>query len=403
MKIIDLTEFFSERGGGVRTHLELKGRVLRNRGHRHLVIAPGPQRGPPVEGLMRIGGPRFPYDSSYHLFLRIDRVLKAIESEQPDILEVHSPYLAMASALLASRKCFAVRTFCWHADFVDTYLRPVLEKHLSSAVASGVLRPAWALVRELTSRCDGTIVASAQQLAKLRHRNVPHLHRIPFGVDKTTFRPEAADARVRKKFLGEASNSTLLVVAAGRFSYEKRFDVVIDAFRRLRGKRRAVLLLLGDGPERVRLESRASRLDVHFLGFEKDRSRLASIFASSDVFLHGCPYETCGLTIAEARSCGVPVVVPDQGAASEEIDLACAEIYRSGCPEACAAATERLLSRDGRALRARARTGAAAVFSVEQHFDALLDVYQRLLDDKWHQIRSDAGGGRTNACTYLGP
>src|SRR3990172_3800705 len=155
LKVIDVTEFFSERGGGVRTHLEVKGRALRDRGHRHLVIAPGPKREPMPEGVLRVGGPSLPYDPSYHLLLRADRVLKAIRAEQPDVLEVHSPYLAAAAALLASRRHFAIRTFFWHADFIDTYLRPVLEQHLPSAIASGVLSPVWVLVRELASRCDG--------------------------------------------------------------------------------------------------------------------------------------------------------------------------------------------------------------------------------------------------------
>jgi len=387
LKVIDVTEFFSERGGGVRTHLEVKGRALRDRGHRHLVIAPGPKREPMPEGVLRVGGPSLPYDPSYHLLLRADRVLKAIRAEQPDVLEVHSPYLAAAAALLASRRHFAIRTFFWHADFIDTYLRPVLEQHLPSAIASGVLSPVWVLVRELASRCDGTMVASSQQFAKLRRMNVPRLHKVPFGVDKSVFRPDAADARTRQEFLGEASSESVLFVAAGRFSYEKRFDVVIDAFRRLQSGRKAVLLLLGDGPERSSLEARAAGLDVRFLGFEKDRGKLAAIFASSDAFLHGCPYETFGLTVAEARSCGLPVVVPDEGASGEGIDLACGEVYRSGSSEACAAAAARLLSGDGAALRSRARAASAAVFSVEQHLERLLEVYAQLLDDRRRRDR----------------
>src|ERR1700745_2658634 len=41
MKILDVTEFYSERGGGVRSHLALKGHVLCQLGHEHVVVAPG--------------------------------------------------------------------------------------------------------------------------------------------------------------------------------------------------------------------------------------------------------------------------------------------------------------------------------------------------------------------------
>ena len=41
MKVLDVTEFYSERGGGVRSHLTLKSHVLCQLGHEHVVVAPG--------------------------------------------------------------------------------------------------------------------------------------------------------------------------------------------------------------------------------------------------------------------------------------------------------------------------------------------------------------------------
>ena len=42
MKVLDVTEFYSQRGGGGRSHLTLKGHILCQRGHDHVVVAPGP-------------------------------------------------------------------------------------------------------------------------------------------------------------------------------------------------------------------------------------------------------------------------------------------------------------------------------------------------------------------------
>ena len=53
---------------------------------------------------------------------------------------------------------------------------------------------------------------------------------------------------------------------------------------------------------------------VRFTGFEKRREALASALASADVLVHGCPFETFGLGVAEAVACGLPVVAPDEGA-----------------------------------------------------------------------------------------
>ena len=41
MKVLDVTEFYSERGGGVRSHMALKSHVLCQLGHEHVVVAPG--------------------------------------------------------------------------------------------------------------------------------------------------------------------------------------------------------------------------------------------------------------------------------------------------------------------------------------------------------------------------
>src|SRR5687768_12805984 len=69
VKILDVTEFYSERGGGVRSHLALKGHVLCQLGHEHVVVAPGAEDGEaalarevPRARVIRVRGPASPYD-----------------------------------------------------------------------------------------------------------------------------------------------------------------------------------------------------------------------------------------------------------------------------------------------------------------------------------------------------
>jgi alpha-1,6-mannosyltransferase len=118
---------------------------------------------------------------------------------------------------------------------------------------------------------------------------------------------------------------------------------------------------------------------VRFAGFEVDRARLASALASADALVHGCPYETYGLGIAEAVACGVPVVVPDRGGAAERADPSCGEHYASLDVHACAEAIRRLLERDAGELRQRALEAAARVPTLEQHFGRVVEVYDDLL------------------------
>ena len=152
----------------------------------------------------------------------------------------------------------------------------------------------------------------------------------------------------------------------------------MDAFFEVRRARRAVLVLVGDGPERAAMEARAQgRDDVVFLGFDKDRARLAATLASADALVHGCPYETFGLSIAEAMACGLPVVVPDEGGAAEMVDGASGESYPSLDAAACARAITRLLGRDRDALRRGALDASSRVPDVTKSFARLFDSQAR--------------------------
>jgi alpha-1,6-mannosyltransferase len=293
-----------------------------------------------------------PYDPTYHWLARLDRIRAFVKREQPDVLEVHSPYLATLGAFVAGRT--PVRTFWWHADPIDTYL----------AVAKLPLRlgaPLWRGLAAMLGRFDAVLAAGRTQVKKLLKHGVKTVFHIPFGVDKKVFHP-----RPRRPHLMP------LLIGVGRFAVEKRWDVVLDAFARI--KTEATLVLYGDGPERARLEAKAGPRVV-FKGFEKDRGKLAAALADADLLVHGCPHETFGLGIAEAMACGTPVVVPDRGGACEAIDPASGMTYRSEDPAACAAAIETMLARD---VREAARRAADKVWSVEDHFARVVEVYAEL-------------------------
>jgi alpha-1,6-mannosyltransferase len=408
VKILDVSEFYSQRGGGVRSHLTLKSHFSCQHGHEHVVVAPGPrdeeedQRPAGARGssrIVRVGGPSLPYDPTYHLLWRVGRVRALCAREQPDILEIHSPYLAAASALSVPRDRFGARTFMWHADFIDTYLRTALVGAFGAgrpafggtsgdkrAIVDVALAPLWGMVRAIARRCDRTIVAGKWQADKLASHGVPRVEHIPFGVEKSVFSPRARSEDLRRELRGSRDTARILV-GVGRFAVEKRWDVVLDAFGHVRALGAdAILLLFGDGPERAAMQAKLASFspsvaaDVRFLGFERDRARLGAALASADLLVHACPFETFGLGVAEAKSAGLPVVVPDEGGAAEIVDESCGARYRAGDALACGAAVKRLLDRDPSDLRAAAEAAAERVPSVDEHFTRLfeLELYARL-------------------------
>ena len=323
-----------------------------------------------------MAGPALPYDRTYHLLGRFDKIRSMVRDERPDVFEAHSPYLATAALVGCGRQAAKVRTAFWHADHLGAYVEPALARLLGERAAEVVANQLWTLARALLAPFDAIFVAGVAQSDKLRSAGVERVFHVPFGVDASLFHP-GVRSEARKRELTRGAPGPLLV-GVGRFAAEKRWDVVLDAFGRVRMDSPATLLLFGDGPERDRLERRAPP-GVYFADFEKDRRKLASALASADMLVHSCPYETFGLAVAEAAACGVPVVVPDHGGARESADPSCSETYRSLDAAACAAAIERLLARAGPDLQTRALEAAARVPTLDQHFARVLSVYDSLL------------------------
>jgi alpha-1,6-mannosyltransferase len=388
-KIVDITEFYSERGGGIRSHLANRSRFLAEGSHSHFIVAPGPRneaagfgagaaRAEAGSHLIRVAGPRLPYDRNYHLLHRIDKIRSWVRMHRPDVLEAHSPYLATAAVVACGRGSARLKTAFWHSDHIGVYVQPAAAKHLGGSAARSVVRTLWRAVRTILAPFDATFVAGRQQAAYLRAAGVPRVVHAPFGVDTRTFQPAARSIEWRRQWLGEAEDRAVLLVGLGRFAREKRWDVVLDAFGRLRKHRKATLVLFGDGPERSRLE-RCAPENVHFAGFEPSRDRLATALASSDVLVHASPSETFGLGIVEAVASGVPIVVPDKGGAAEHVGSACGVSYRSLDPESCAAAIAGLLGRPSEERRACALDAAARALTMEDHFRHVLRAYDDLL------------------------
>lgn len=82
-------------------------------------------------------------------------------------------------------------------------------------------------------------------------------------------------------------------------------------------------VILGDGPERRRLERRAYEMDivddVEFAGFVPDE-QLPQYYAAASCYLHTAIEESFGLSVIEAAYCGTPIVAVDEGGVRETVE-----------------------------------------------------------------------------------
>ncbi len=110
-----------------------------------------------------------------------------------------------------------------------------------------------------------------------------------------------------------------LLMHVSNFRKVKRVVVLVEMMAKLLEKGgTAKLIMVGDGPERIKAESLAKELGVlrhiRFLGKQEQVEQLLSM---SDVFLLPSGSETFGLAALEAMACGVPVVSTNIGGLPE--------------------------------------------------------------------------------------
>jgi glycosyltransferase involved in cell wall biosynthesis len=152
--------------------------------------------------------------------------------------------------------------------------------------------PLWASYLALrrfhgaAERCMVSTPTMARQLAARGFNNLARWHR---GVDTQLFRPRA------KHFL---SLPRPLAAYVGRLAIEKN----VDAFLQMpwAGSK----LVIGDGPERARLQGQHP--GAHFAGFRFGED-LAAHLAAADILVFPSLTDTFGLVNLEAMACGVPV------------------------------------------------------------------------------------------------
>ena len=371
----DLTQSWSDVGGGVGTYLRHKRRhILERTSNRHLMIVPGSRDHVEVEEGGRaitcfVASPKVPGSPHYRLMLRNRAVRAMLDEYRPDLIECQDAYnLPWAAIGHVKRNPGSALVAAYCTDFPTVYVDRPCSKWLGRPMGAAASRLCYRYCGNLYRRFDAVYAMSENGgAAKLRSLGVKEVNVVPLGVELGQFSPARRDPRLRRG-LG-LDDAQPLLVYAGRLDGEKRPDVVVDAFRRLPESLGAVLLLLGDGPMREQFVGRTEER-IFAPGYCRDRSDLAAWLASADLYVSAMADETFGISIIEAQASGLPVVGVEAGAMIDRVPDGLGLVGEVGDADAMAANILAVLGGDMAAMGEQARAHALQ-FSWDQSMKRL--------------------------------
>lgn len=232
----------------------------------------------------------------------------------PDLIHSHTTFGIGWEAVM-SANFLNIPLIGTHHGFLAEFLKHVkLDYRLMKPLARRYLSFYY-------NRCDAVISPSealVKELMQYKLRRPVYVLSNP--VDLKYFSVNKTKESLRKKF----HFNKLTIIHFGRLSYEKSTDLVLKAFAQiLNWGIDAQMVIIGDGPERGKLEAVGKKLNIdksiEFTGILRDND-LTERIAAGDFFVSASTIETQGLVFLEAMALGLPVIGVNAGGVPEYVD-----------------------------------------------------------------------------------
>ncbi len=289
--------------GGAERHVSLLSQSLRNAGD-DVVVCCNPHGGLRADAHTRGIECRFVNAVNQMDLVAGLRLKVQLSNFRPEIIHVHTP-----------------------RDYLCGFLASRLLPGATLTLTRHMMLPVKPMMRRIYGRSAAVFCLSPGMVRFLDAQGVPRklLRQVRSGIDTSEFDTHAArEQRERTRAEWHIRDQEVAVGAVGRLVKGKGHDTLLEALAHLREGQQGhhqtaiKLILVGDGPERGRLEQRARMLGlagaVHFDGF---RSDIPTALAALDVFVLASEGELLPLSVMEAMAAGLPVLATSVGGLSE--------------------------------------------------------------------------------------
>lgn len=301
----------------------------------------------------------------------IKRHIKVIEKYRLDIIHVHTEYYLASIAIAAKKKLNIPVVYTLHTMW--EYYLDYLSKPLNKIAHEPLWRVARRTVFPKMARGADVVVVPSKKVYNLRHRYLmgDNMVVIPTGIDLERFSNAAESKRTDDK---------IVFLYVGRLSPEKSIEVSLKAFAEMKNRKKAKLIIVGDGPSTDSLKKLADELNITdqtvFTG-EVPRDETIAYYNSADAFVSASKTESQGLTFLEALASHLPIY-----AIRDEVLEELVEDGENGwlcdSPEELTLRMERLCETRVAPSRFKPLDG----YSVSDYARNILNLYKKVIADK---------------------
>ena len=174
-----------------------------------------------------------------------------------------------------------------------------------------------------------------------------------------------------------------LVVHTSNFRKVKRVDDVIETFKKIHETVPSKLLLVGDGPERMRIEEACRQSDFsHDVRFLGKLEAVEEVLSVADLFIMPSEKESFGLAALEAMACQVPVISTNVGGLPElNVNGETGYLCDVGDVEDMAAKSIKILDAKNLQKFKDAALARAKTFDIENVLPMYEDLYNKTIEE----------------------
>jgi glycosyltransferase involved in cell wall biosynthesis len=240
-------------------------------------------------------------------------LVRYLRLERPDAMLSSGPFTNMVAGWARTVSHVSTRLILCERDTVSPVFGNLPKRKYRNYIRDVIIRRSYRLA-------DGFVAVSQKigsQLEKVPGLPTNAIHVIEVGVDCAAIASQSARPVEELKVHSEKEP---IIIGVGRLDSQKDFPTLIHAFDRVRRRRPARLVILGEGAERPALERLVDQLGLRdFVGLPGFVLNPYAYMARASVFVLSSRHEGFPNVLLEALACGTPVVSTDCPSGPREI------------------------------------------------------------------------------------